>query len=208
MAARPQGRGSLEKKRKTPLQGGVALRAAWRFLRNTRGAAALEGAIGAVVLVTASVLAFNLYTQASVPANGLNAAVTVADYVSREEQPAKSQIDDLATFLHREFFSQADMAFVVVVVQGKTAQGATVQSQQWTWTKQILADQNAGPDADLDACSRTIGENSLATTPAALKLEAGEIVIVAEVCVKHADGVAYYHHILPTRSDTVPVLQS
>ena len=186
----PTGRGGF------PRIAGWIFRAARQFLRNTRGAAALESAIGAVVLVTASTLAFDLYTRATAPMTGLNAAVTVAEYVSREANPQAAEIAALATFLHREFFPQADAAFVVVAVQGSAD-----QNQKWTWTKQILVDSSA---ADLDECSKVAGESNKATPPAALKLEAGEIVVVAEVCVKHGDEVSYAHHILPTRSDTVP----
>jgi len=181
------------------IAGWAVLLIAWRFLRNTRGAAALESAIGAVVLVTTSTLAFDLYTRVTATATGLNVAVTVAEYVSREAQPKKSEIDALATFLHGKFFPQAAAAFVVVAVQG-----ATGQNQQWTWTKQILVDSDASTDTDLDKCSKVAGANKKATPPAALKLEKREIVIVAEVCVKRGDEVSYSHHILPTRSDTVP----
>ena len=212
---------SEEGKRKYPLLGGVVLslsqgrggvlrtagwiflRIARRFLRNTRGAAALESAVGAAVLVTTSTLAFDLYTRATATTTGLNVAVAMADYVSREKKPKASEIAALATFLHGEFFPQADTAFVVVAVQG-----ATGENQQWTWTRQILSDTNASPDPDLATCSQVAGAEKKATPPTALALEADEIVIVAEVCVKQAGGISYYHHILPTRSEKVPLLQS
>ncbi len=186
-----------------PRIAGWVFRAARQFLRNTRGAAALESAIGAVVLVTTSTLAFDLYTRATTTATGLNVAVTVADYVSLEKAPNASEMTALATFLHGEFFPQADAAFVVTAVQG-----ATGENQKWTWSKQILVDADASPDPDLATCSQVAGAGNKATLPAALALEANEIVVVAEVCVKHAGGVSYYHHILPPRFEKVPVLQS
>lgn len=177
----------------------VSLRTTWRrFLRNTRGVAALESAIGAVVLVTASALAFDLYMQVTMPPTGVNAAVTVADYVSREEKPAATQIEALAKFLHQESFPQVAVAFVATAVQGKTAP----QKPTTLWSKVVAVGPNATSDTDLAACSQVTGENNTATPPDALKLEADEIVIVAEVCVKQADGVAYYHHILPIREAT------
>ncbi len=182
---------------------GWVFRAARQFLRNTRGAAVLESAIGAVVLVTTSTLAFDLYTRATTTATGLNVAVTVADYVSLEKAPKASEMTALAKFLHGEFFPQADAAFVVTAVQGTDD-----QNQKWTWSKQILVDADASPDPDLATCSQVAGADNKATLPAALALKANEIVVVAEVCVKHAGGVSYYHHILPPRSENAPVLQS
>ncbi len=180
--------------------GRVFLRAAGRFLRNTRGAAALESAIGAVVLVTTSVLAFDLYTRATATATGLNVAVTVAEYVSREAKPKASELAALAEFLHGKFFPQADAAFVVVAGQG-SADPDQIWAEEWI-KKDMFFGQNAS--TDLAECSQVARDGP----PAALGLEAGEIVVVAEVCVKHGDGVSYYHHILPTRSDTVPAESS
>ncbi len=173
------------------------------FIRNERGAAALESALGAVALITVSVLAFELYVRATAPPVGLNTAVTVAEYVSLEAQPAATQIEALAKFLHREFFPQAATVFVVTAVEGQTAP----QKPTMLWNKVIAVGPNAAADTGLASCSQVAGENNTATPPEALKLEDDEIVIVAEVCVKQADEVARYHHILPTRSDIAPVLQ-
>ena len=173
------------------------LRIASQFLRNTRGAAMLESAIGVSVLVTVSTLAFtNLYTRATAPMTGLNAAVTVAEYVSREANPQAAEIAALATFLHREFFPQADAAFVVVAGQGSADPDQT-WAEEW-----IKKDMFFGPNAstDLTECSQVAEDGP----PTELGLEANESVVVAEVCVKHGDEMSYYHHILPTRSDTVP----
>jgi len=165
--------------------GRLFLRLARRFLRNTRGAAALESAIGAVVLVTASTLALNLYTSVATIPTGLNVSVTVADYVSREGAPKRSEMAALATFLRGEFFPQADAAFVVTAVQGTTG-----GNQKWTWSKLILADSSAPPDPDLATCSKVAGASNTATLPTVLALQAHEIVIAAEVCIKHAGGVS------------------
>lgn len=204
MAGRPQGQQSPS----VPLHKGEArqrrgiLSAGWilplvarQFLRNTRAAAALESAIGAVVLVTVSVLAFGLYKQVTAPPTGLNAVVTMADYVSREAKPAATQIEALAKFLHGQFFPQAAVAFVVLAVRGAVAP----QKPATLWTRSIPVGPNASTDTDLGACSQVAGGGNTATPPDALKLEAGEIVIVAELCVKQAGQIAYYHHILPAR---------
>ena len=168
------------------------------FIRNERGVAALESALGVVALITASVLAFNLYRWVTAQPVGLNTAVTVAEYVSLETQPAATQIEALAKFLHKEFFPQADTAFVVTAVKGQTAP----QKPTMLWSKVIAVGPNAAADTGLASCSQVAGENNTATPPEALKLEVDEIIIVAEVCVEQAER--YYHYILPTRSETVP----
>lgn len=178
-----------------------------RFLRNRRGAVAIEAALGIVVLVSSSALMLDVYASASRQATGLNAAVTVADYVSREQHPQTAEIRALANIVQTEFFAQPAAAFVVLAVEGVAqTSGQPEKKPTVLWTTPLI---RVGPDADTDpdlaSCSQFTGADATALP---LALSPGEVVVVAEVCVKQADGVKHAHHILPARPDTAPSLQS
>lgn len=180
----------------------------WKqFMRNRRGAAAVEAALGIVVLVSSSALMFDVYASASRQAMGVHAAVTMADYVSREQKPQTTEIRALANVVHEEFFAQSAAAFIVFAVEGVAqVSGQPEKKPTVLWTTPLI---RVGPDAstdtDLASCSQFTGANATALP---LALSPDEIVVVAEVCVKQAGGMKYAHHILPTRSDTAPSLQS
>ena len=177
-----------------------------RYVRNGRGAAAVEAALGIVVLVSSSALMFEVYTSASTQATGLHAAVAVADYVSRDESPHQTEIEALTKVVHGQSFAHAAAAFVVFAAEGVEQQsGQAPKPPTILWSTQVNVGPDADTDTDLAACSRFTGTSATALP---LALSPGEVAVVAEVCIKQAGAVTYAHHILPARPDTAPVLQT
>ena len=95
-------------------------------LRDRRGAAAVEFALGTVVMVSASLLALDLYRLASAQTTVTHIAVSLADTVSRAEPPGltamqlrrkmSSFVWTLSNLLHEEQFPTANARFAVAAV--------------------------------------------------------------------------------------------
>ena len=164
----------------------------------TRGAAALECAMGTVALVTASLLVFDLYRLSDSQATAVNSAVTVADYTSRETALDSDYIRDLEQFLYNNQIAPSNAAFVVSAVEQQD------EGPQVVWLKRNLFGSNAASDTGLANCGKIGSANGPATLPAEFTMSADEVIIVAEVCVRQDDELLYQHHILPTREDGVP----
>ena len=169
-------------------------------IRNCRGAAALECALGTAALLTISVSALNVYRLADAQATVLHSAVTVADYVSQEETPVAAHIEDLAEFLHGECLAPSDAAFVVSAV-GKT--GDEDPKVRWASPPHLFGP-NAASDTELANCGRVGAAGGAASLPEGFELMDHEAVIMAEVCVRHEGELMYQHHILPIRTADVP----
>ena len=171
------------------------------WLRDRRGAAAIECALGTVVMITASILALELYRQVSTQTRVTHSAITLAEYASQDEETQTLFIDRLAEFLHVEQFSSANAAFIVSAVR---QDGPT---PILLWTREALF----GPDAatSLANCGR-VAQGGTAVLPAALSLTSGEIVIIAEACVEQVTSttarVLYAYHITPSRANREPTL--
>ena len=86
------------------------------YLRDRRGVASIEAALGTVAILTASALALDLYRLASTQTTTLHAAVTLADTVSRDDQLEAGFVQTLARFLHQEQFPTSNVVFVVSAV--------------------------------------------------------------------------------------------
>lgn len=163
------------------------------WLRDCRGSVSIECAIGAVVMLTASALALDLYRLASTQATVMHSAVTVADSVSRDTELDAMFIDTLAEFLYVDQFDPADAAFVISAFSHETGSTSVL------WTKEVFLGTDAA--TDLADCSQ-VSEHGSASLPAELAMEDGEVVVVAEVCVERAgEDRIYAHHILPSRAD-------
>lgn len=176
--------------RRHPSGGGLR-RPVWgRFLRSTRGAALVEGALGLTLVISASVLALNGYLQVSRHLAGLHATVTVAEYVAREPSRKSRHIKNLAKFVEKTLLAPDNAALALCAIRG------TTPTPQKVWGKKFLGQ---------PACSRICqsgGTNPLANS--SLTLEENEAVIVAELCVTSGSQTDYYHHIMPTVVTTEP----
>ena len=171
------------------------------WLRDRRGAASIECALGTVVMVTASFLALELYRQVNAQARVAHSAVALAEYASQDEDIQALFIDSLAEFLHTEQFNPANAAFIVSAVRQDA-------SPTLLWTRQALF----GPQAAtrLASCSR-ITQGGITLPPDLVRaLRTGDVVIVAEACVEQTlsttTRVLYSYYITPSRAARDPNL--
>ena len=180
------------------------------YLRNRRGVASIEAALGTVAILTASALALDLYRLASTQTTTLHAAVTLADTVSRDDQLEAGFVQTLAKFLHQEQFPTSNVVFVVSAVYKSPADPAAPPTVLWTETVELGPDDGQVPT--LTSCSGE-GEisidtlNNPATLPDVFSMSLRELAIVAEVCVERTNtamaGAVYAHYIVPARADNL-----
>ena len=172
------------------------------FIRNRRGAAALECALGLVAMVSAWTLLFDLYQRADSQGVLLHTAAAFADYASRDDKVKAESLADLAAFLHAQQFPTAKASFVATAI---TKAAAKTQPNA-LWTKTIAINPDPTDTTPLPACSRVNGKNSV-VLPSVFTMSNGETIIVAEVCTGADDNATYAHYIVPTRSETSPTLE-
>ena len=100
----------------------VSLRSRLRaFAHDTRGAAPIELAIGAVILVAISFLCFDLYSRVKADTAGVRMAVTMAEYISRDAAPDGNELSALGTFLYtHELGVPADLVYVLTALRQPT----------------------------------------------------------------------------------------
>lgn len=177
-----------------------------RYLRDQRGVASIEAALGTLALIAASVLALDLYRLASTQTTTMHAAVTLADVVSRDAQLQAGFVRTLANFLHEEQFPTSNVVFVVSAVYKSPDDPAA--SPTVLWTETVTLGPEDGQTPTLTSCSGE-GEvnidtlNNAATLPDVFTMSLRELAIVAEVCVERTNtamaGAVYAHYIVPAR---------
>ena len=181
-----------------------------RYLRDRRGVASIEAALGTVAMIAASVLALDLYRLASAQTTTLHAAVTLADTVSRDEQLEAGFVQTLAGFLHQEQFPTSNVVFVVSAVYKSPDNPTAPPTVLWTETVELGPEDGQPPT--LTSCSGegksvSISLNNPATLPDVFTMALEELAIVAEVCVERANtampGAVYAHYIVPARAENL-----
>ena len=181
-----------------------------RYLCDRRGVASIEAALGTVAIITASLLALDLYRLASTQTTSLHAAVTLADTMSRDEQLEASFVQTLAKFLHQEQFPTSNVVFVVAAVYKSPSDSTASPTVLWTETVKLGPEDGQAPT--LTSCSGE-GEinidtlNNPATLPTVFTMSLEELAIVAEVCVERTNtalsGAVFAHYIVPARADNL-----
>lgn len=166
---------------------------------NTRASVSVEVVLGAILIITTTVGALDLYRVVGVRSLGLKAAATMADYVSLETAPKKAFIRDLAKFLHEHEISAAsDAAFVVSAVTRPSATDMEPNPKAVvTWTSTIVVSKSSTPSPDLRNCRQVGDEGKEAKLPTALAMEPGEEIVVAELCIKLLSAAFVSGGILP-----------
>jgi len=187
-------------------------------LRDQRGVAAIEFAFGTVVMVSASLLALDLYRLAGMQTTTAHIAVSLADTVSRAEPPGLTEaqlrqkmtdfVESLSELLHEEQFPTLNAYFVVAAVYKDPGPPASLTAL-WSKEEVVLPD-TTNP---LTSCASANQTNEIkihtnpVTLPADFTMADREIVIVAEVCVERTNtafpGPAYAHYIVPSRDDSL-----
>ena len=181
------------------------------FLRDRRAAASIEIALGAVVLVALSALAFDLYSRLEADTASARIAVTMAEYVSHETAPDGDQLTALGGFLHRsELRAPAHLVYVITAVQRPPGD----RLAEVLWIDDAIRFGDAGTTQDLaDACAQhgNAGwQTTLLGEPSRTGMSAGETVVVVEICARLprqggltsrlVAGDIYRLHVLPVRN--------
>ena len=169
------------------------------FLADCRGAAALETALGTVVMVTATALFFDVYSLAATKHTLLHDAISMGDYASRDEQISATHIKDLAEFLYTENHDPLNASFAV------SAFSADASKVNLLWTENATF---GTASTALTTCAQVSATPPI-TPPNGLTLKAGETAIVAKVCVEQDDeSVLHATYLIQSRADNAPQLVS
>ena len=186
------------------------------YLRDRRGVASIEAALGIVAMLTASLLAFDLYRLASAQTTIMHVAVSLADTVSRDEPPGLTEaelrqkmdafVQSLSELLHQEQFPTANANFIVAAVYKDPGPPASLTA---LWSKEVVLLGTTNPLTSCKPANQTneikIDTNPVTLPAKFLPMADREIVIVAEVCVERTGtafpGEVYAHYIVPSRDD-------
>ena len=125
------------------------------FLREARGGASVELALGAVVLLGIATLCFDLYARVSAETASMRVAATMADYVSRDTETKGPDLVALGEFLHaHELGIPADLVYVISALRRQSAADAPPEVEV-LWSS---ADIRIGDDLEelADDCSRYV----------------------------------------------------
>ena len=180
------------------------------YLRGRDGAAAIELAIGAVVLAGVAALCFDLYARIKADTSIGRMAVTMADYVSRGTAPDGDDMTALGKFLHaHELGVPANLVYVVTAVHQPA--GDPAPAPVILWSDDTIRIGDATVTADLaDDCTHQVAQGGGESLPAGFKpMSPDEVVIIVEVCARltregsiigrFVAGDIYCLHALPAR---------
>ena len=184
------------------------------FVRDPRGAASIELALGAVVLISVSTLCFDLYSRIKADTAVARIAVTMADYVSRDVAPDGGEIKALGEFLYKnELGLPAALVYVVTALHQPS--GDPLPAVQVLWPDDnikntIRIGDEAVTNEIAGECAHFTGGGGNATLPDSfLPMSPDEVLIIVEVCVrltregfltgKFIAGDIYRLHALPAR---------
>ena len=189
---------------------GTGAARARRFAADTRGAAGIELALGAVVVLGIAVASFAVYSRIEAATSAPRIAITMAEYVSREEAPDGDQLDALALFL-RDHELGAGHALLVVTTAIHKAAG---EAAGVLWIDRIaLGDDQTVTDELQETCRGKGAADGKAILGDHFPMDDGETVFVVEVCARAAaaslpaswTGDFYSQYLLPTRHpDVIP----
>ena len=188
------------------------------FVREDRGAAALELAIGASVLIAVAALCFDLYARMNADTAVARAAVVMAEYVSMDPAPDGGALDALGRFLHaHELRVPADVVYVLTALrQPPEAVGDGPRpAAEVLWIDDAIRIGDETVTGKLaERCTRFTGGEGDASLPDGFVMAAGEVFVIVEVCGRltregsitgrFVTGDLYRHHALPVRDPEQP----
>ena len=185
-----------------------------RFARSVRGSASVELAIGAFVLISIAMLAFDFYALVKADAAGARIAVTMADYVAFETAPDGDEIADLGRYLHeRELGVPAVLVYVISAV--RQPPGDVPSAVLWEDDSIRFGDDEATASLVQDCRRRAADrwrDRLVGDGPERFALDANEVVFVVEICARplregmltarFVAGDIYHLHAAPARDTT------
>ena len=188
------------------------------FVRDRRGSASIELALGAVALIGVSAVCFDLYSRVGADTAVSRMAATMADYVSRDTAPDSTELAALGAFLHEhELGVPADLAYVITALRQPA--GSPLPAVEVLWSDDSIRVGNATTTAALaGGCARRVttdnNANLHAALPATFAMEAGEVLVIAEACARltregsltgrFVTGDIYRLHAVPVRDPGNP----
>lgn len=178
------------------------------FVREIRGGVSIELALGGVVLVSIAVLCFDLYSRTEATAASGRAVVSMADYVSRDTAPNGDAMTALGRFLHTHEVG-VPSAMVYVISAFHQPPGDPLPAVERLWADDTIRVGPPGVTAELaSGCTQFVDDGDT-PLPAEFTMSQGEVLIVAEVCVRLTRegsltgrivaGDIYRLHALPAR---------
>ena len=178
------------------------------YLRNRRGVASIECALGTLVMLTSSLVALDLYRLASTQTTALHAAITLGDTMSRPAQLDADSVHMLAEFLHQEQFPTLNAAFVVSAVYKSPENPTEPPTVLWTERVDLSSDDSEEPTPNVCDDANEIsaaGQGGAANLPDGFTMSLAELVLVVESCVERTNtawpGAVYTYYIVPSRDD-------
>ena len=149
------------------------------FVRDLRGVASIELAMGAVLMISVAALCVDLYARMRATVAGGRAAVSMADYVSRDTAPKWDEMVALADFLHKhEIGIPSNMVYVISVIHQPP--GDPLPAAELVWTDAIEIGDTTGLTS---ACPQFVSGGNVALPTDLMPLPSGTLV-VAEVCTR------------------------
>ena len=153
------------------------------LVRDRRGSAAIELALGSVALLTTASIGFDLYTRISADTAGARMASIMADYVSRDAQPDGKEMTALGEFLYdNELGTPANLVYVVTAIRKPAGTPPEV-----LWTDNTIREGDlTATQALADTCGRRIDNSSppVPVLPSDFTMVDDDVVIVVEFCAR------------------------
>lgn len=184
------------------------------FVRDQRGSAGIELAIGAAALIGVAAVCFDLYTRVNADTAAARMAVTMADYVSRDAAPEGAELAALGAFLHEhELGVPAHLAYVLTALRQPA--GDPLPAVEVLWSDDSIRFGDAAATAALaGGCARHVTGSDTADLPDGFAMDAGEVLVIAEVCARltregsltgrFVAGDVYRLHAVPVRDPSNP----
>ena len=154
------------------------------FVRDVRGAAAIEIALGAAMLISAAALSFDLYSRLKAASASARVAVTMADYVSRDTAPNGDDLIDLASFLHAHEIGVPSNMVIVLSAFHQPPGEDPLPAVEILWSDDTIRVGDPTTSAELAQRCAQFDNGGNASLPDAFEMLQGEVLIVAEVCVR------------------------
>ena len=184
------------------------------FVRDQRGSAGIELALGAVALIGVATVCFDLYTRVKADTAASRVAVTMADYVSRDAEPDGDELAALGAFLHEhELGVPADLAYVITAFRQPPGDPRPAVEVLWSDDSIRVGDATATREL-ADGCPRHVTAADSADLPDDFAMDAGEVLVIAEVCARltregsltgrFVAGDIYHLHAVPVRDPNNP----
>lgn len=185
------------------------------FFREQRGVVAIETAFAVPVFMVLTLASADVYRFISLKEEVRRAAVTTADYLTREESYSEQQVVD-ALLLGLDIARSSDALGATSLVVSAVTQEDGVARIKW----QRRYDSNANGQT-ATSCKRIGAQEGIPTFISGFSLLDGETVVVAEVCFLAASAMfltdelfsmlvvgeeLYAHAVYRTRHDLVPEL--